>query len=143
MGYVYFIGQPCGSIKVGFTNGDPRLRVRALKYEMGVELKLLAAFSVPQAQQVEQELHSRLAAHRITGEWYAGTAAQVELERMRKSAQAWSPQSQTWNRDFVVRVRATPSDERRWKLEADRAGMTLSKWIRKALNDIVAAEELP
>lgn len=105
MGYVYFIGQPQGSIKIGFTNGDPRLRLRALKYAMGVELKMLAAFI-------------------------------AELEKMRVSAQAWSPQSPTWNLDVVVRVRTTPCDERRWKLAADRAGMTLSEWIRKALNDI-------
>ena len=136
MGYVYFIGQPQGSIKIGFTNGDPRLRLRALKYAMGVELKMLAAFSVPQARQVEQELHSRLGAHRITGEWYTEAAALAELEKMRVSAQAWSPQSPTWNLDVVVRVRTTPCDERRWKLAADRAGMTLSEWIRKALNDI-------
>lgn len=136
MGYVYFMSQPCGSIKIGFTNGDPRLRLRALKYETGVELTLIAAFSVPLAQQVEQEIHSRLTAHRITSELYPETVARVELERMRASAPAWSPQSPTWNRDVVVRVRVTPDDERNWKLAADRAGMSLSRWIREMMNDI-------
>lgn len=69
-GNVYLIacGEPL-SVKVGYTKGDPRFRLRQLQTGCPTKLVLLGWF--PGSIEEERALHADLAPHRLTGEWFA------------------------------------------------------------------------
>lgn len=141
---MYFIGQPPLTpikIKIGFTNGDPRTRLCALKYQLKTELELLAVFAVPQVQQAEQALHARLAVQCLGSEWYPVEVGRTEIEKMRQEAPPWTPEEPTWNREIISRFRAAPEEVEHWRRLAEQAGMSLSGWIRQKLNARVRAAE--
>ncbi len=69
-GNVYLIAcsEPL-SVKVGYTKGDPRFRLRQLQTGCPTKLVLLGWF--PGDLEDEKSLHDDLAEHRLTGEWFA------------------------------------------------------------------------
>lgn len=68
-GYIYLIGcqQPL-SVKIGFTKGDPRKRLKQL--QTGSPTKLVLCGWYPGTQGQERELHQQLAKYNLTGEWF-------------------------------------------------------------------------
>lgn len=80
-GNIYLIGtaEPL-AVKVGFTTKDPRARLKQLQTGNPTRLRLIGWY--PGTQRDERELHERLAAYRISGEWF----------RLEKGADdAWRP----------------------------------------------------
>jgi hypothetical protein len=70
-GSVYFItvGDPYGThVKIGFTRGDPRQRLKDLQTGCPFRLSLLG--SVPGCMTMEAELHGVLDEYRVSGEWF-------------------------------------------------------------------------
>lgn len=68
-GWVYFIrATESGWIKIGYTAGDPLVRMAALQTGNHEALELIVAIRAPQAK--EKELHRRFAAHNTRGEWF-------------------------------------------------------------------------
>lgn len=66
---IYFIqAQGIGHIKIGFTDGDPLVRMSQLQPSSPVPLVLMATTSG--TQEVEKQLHKRFAEHRVRGEWF-------------------------------------------------------------------------
>lgn len=70
---VYFVQQGNdGPIKIG-VSGNVDKRIRSLSTSSPLPLRLLAV--LPGGRGEEQELHKRLAAHRLGGEWFAPVPA--------------------------------------------------------------------
>lgn len=72
-GLIYFIGASEQAeaprwIKVGFTAGDPRARLRAMQTGCPLELVLIA--SIPGPMKAETEMHEVFADERVRGEWF-------------------------------------------------------------------------
>lgn len=69
-GVVYFIQNSRFHIKIGWTEGDPSVRLKALQTGESEELKLLGWLDGTQT--TEQSLHARFAEYRIRrdGEWF-------------------------------------------------------------------------
>ena len=69
-GLIYFV-EPVGggAIKIGFTRGDPLIRLAQIQVSSPVKLHLRGA--VPGDPVVEAALHHRFADHRTFGEWFA------------------------------------------------------------------------
>ncbi len=65
---IYFVQEASGHIKIGFTEGDPEDRVKALQTASPQPLTLLLA--IEGTRQDETVLHNRFAAERICGEWF-------------------------------------------------------------------------
>lgn len=78
---VYFIrGRGTNIVKIGWTDGDPGRRLKALQTGTAFSLQLMA--SRPGTQADEKALHDRFAADRVNGEWFRmspGLAAEVAL----------------------------------------------------------------
>lgn len=69
VGSIYYIA--CTStmrLKIGFTNGDPLKRLRALQTGAPAPLTLIAVH--PGTIEQERELHKKYEAQRIHGEWF-------------------------------------------------------------------------
>lgn len=64
------------SVKIGFTRGDPRFRLRQLQTGCPSKLVLLGWF--PGSVEEERELHIELSSHRLSGEWFAVDEASSE-----------------------------------------------------------------
>jgi hypothetical protein len=70
-GFVYFaaVGDPIPThVKIGFSKGDPRLRVKSLQTGCPLPIRLLG-FVIGTLSQ-EAELHDVLKDHRVQGEWF-------------------------------------------------------------------------
>lgn len=64
---VYF--ALCGEhIKIGFTRGNPRHRLKTLSTANPLPVELIA--TMPGSQELEMELHERFGEFRIRGEWF-------------------------------------------------------------------------
>lgn len=66
-GYVYFVQDAHGRVKIGWSN-DPMRRLTSLQIAHSDRLKLLGV--VRAKRTLERKLHERFAAHRISGEWF-------------------------------------------------------------------------
>lgn len=68
-GYIYFIYcSELSAMKIGFTTKNPEARLKQLQTGSPVTLHMLGWITGEQAY--EQELHERLAAIRMSGEWF-------------------------------------------------------------------------
>jgi hypothetical protein len=68
-GYVYVIGTELADrVKIGFTSGDPRARLKALQTGCPDELVVIA--TEVGSQSLERNLHERFAEKRVRGEWF-------------------------------------------------------------------------
>lgn len=69
-GFVYFIavGDPIQHVKIGYTGGDPRKRLKALQTANPLRLTILGF--VLGNEDYERELHSVLHDDRLAGEWF-------------------------------------------------------------------------
>lgn len=66
---IYFIeAVGANRVKIGFTEGEPEARLKALQTGCPHPLRLLVAF--PGAQSVEKQLHEQFANLRTQGEWF-------------------------------------------------------------------------
>jgi len=65
---VYFIQDEGGEIKIGYSDGNPYLRLNAFRTGNPRDLKLLV--SVPGGAAEEKALHERFASLRMRGEWF-------------------------------------------------------------------------
>ena len=72
-GFIYFIaaGHDPEWVKIGFTAGDPRKRLKAL--QTGCPLKLVLLGAIPAPGRAEAELHDVLREERGIGEWFGFT----------------------------------------------------------------------
>lgn len=78
---VYFIQRQSGPIKIGFTK-NLKQRLSALRTSSAEPLTLLG--HIPGGKEIEAELHARLSAHRLKGEWFnAASEVIAEIERRR------------------------------------------------------------
>lgn len=68
-GSIYFIvtGEDA-AMKIGFTKGDPTIRIAALQTGCPTEIELLGY--LPGSLHDERALHRRCSESRIRGEWY-------------------------------------------------------------------------
>jgi hypothetical protein len=73
---VYFIEDEHGRIKIGMTR-SVESRLRGLQTATADRLVVLA--TIPGGIVEEREMHTRLAAHRIAGEWFAGPPVRAML----------------------------------------------------------------
>lgn len=70
-GFVYLIATTGGEVphgKIGFTRGDPRLRLAAIQTGNHRHLQLWTFF--PACRETERQLHRHFAANRASGEWF-------------------------------------------------------------------------
>lgn len=70
-GSVYFItvGEPYAThVKIGFTRGNPRQRLKELQTGCPLQMYLLGA--IPGCMTMEAELHGVLEQYRVIGEWF-------------------------------------------------------------------------
>jgi hypothetical protein len=73
VGVVYFVSAgDDGPIKVGFTTGKLARRLADLQLSSPVRLRVVWAIRGGRAK--EREVHLKLAAHRLHGEWFARDA---------------------------------------------------------------------
>lgn len=69
---IYFVqDQSVHHIKIGFTDGDPEGRLKAL--QTGSPTGLVLLLTIPGDRTKERELHERFAAARVHGEWFKPT----------------------------------------------------------------------
>ena len=138
-GWVYFARLNAdGPIKIGKAV-NPRRRVASLSSLSPQPILLLAAMRCDDSAVEEQQLHDRLAADRIKGEWFAATAVLEEMQRLGDRLVPLdmlpsSSSSETLGRSAMVRVRATEEEYTAWKRASSRADQSLSEWIRSGLN---------
>ncbi|WP_395393097.1 GIY-YIG nuclease family protein [Novosphingobium sp. BL-8A] len=76
--YLLGTGEPL-AVKIGFTKQDPRARLKQLQTGNPARLKLLGWY--PGTLKDERELHKRLAAYNIGGEWFRLDDAASDLWR--------------------------------------------------------------
>lgn len=72
-GYVYFISDRCGHIKIDHTTGDIRYRMDALQTGNALPLQLIGYFKLGSRLEVkilEEKLHTRFSTYRLCGEWF-------------------------------------------------------------------------
>ena len=78
-GFVYFIGpaNDDGPIKIGFTAGEAKNRLRSLQTGHPHPLKILAVFEG--SVNMEKEVHRRFAEARVHGEWFNRTPELLQM----------------------------------------------------------------
>lgn len=137
-GWVYFARQGAsGPIKIGRAV-DPHKRVRDLSVGSPIPLVILGAVLCEAYEEEEAEIHTRLDEHCVQGEWFVADVAFCEMKRL--EARMMSPEElipQKTHNDVLdtnVNVRVRPEEMTAWKLAAQRASMTLSRWTRSELN---------
>jgi hypothetical protein len=69
-GWLYFIGNGRGPIKVGFTTETPEGRLSALQTGNPSPLRVLYAIPVADPQDAEGRIHNILEGSHVGGEWY-------------------------------------------------------------------------
>lgn len=75
-GFIYLIvAKGLNALKIGYTDGEPEDRLRALQCGCPVELELAAALRGTMAH--EREYHSEFEDYRLRGEWFDLTAKPV------------------------------------------------------------------
>jgi hypothetical protein len=69
-GFVYFVaaGDPIQHVKIGYTSGHPRKRLKALQTANPLKLTILGFVLGNEAY--ERELHDVLREDRLSGEWF-------------------------------------------------------------------------
>lgn len=79
-GWIYLIAcrDPL-SVKIGFTTKDPRARLKQLQTGSPTTLVLMGWY--PGTENDERDLHSKLSAFRLTGEWFRVDERSNELLR--------------------------------------------------------------
>lgn len=82
-GWLYFIGNGRGPIKVGVTRRSPSQRLDELQTGNPTHLKILWAVVVDDPQNAEGEAHNHLAHAHVGGEWYERKAALELIEILR------------------------------------------------------------
>jgi hypothetical protein len=70
IGWLYFIGNGRGPIKVGITRDSPEERCADLQTGNPTPLRVLYAIAVQDLEAAEGEAHNLLADHHVGGEWY-------------------------------------------------------------------------
>lgn len=77
VGYVYFIENELGQVKVGMTRKLPGARLSAFQTGSAQQLRLLYAFPSTDPRRLERQLHQTLqvAGAHIRGEWFRGEEA--------------------------------------------------------------------
>lgn len=74
-GWLYFIGNSVGPVKIGITRGDPKERCRDLQTGNPTRLKVIHQFYVDNPEQAEGYAHLLLQDWHEGGEWYDRDAA--------------------------------------------------------------------
>jgi hypothetical protein len=65
---VYFIQAETGEIKIGYTRGDPEIRLRQFQPHSPCELTLLAAIQGGRGE--EAVIHGKFRDHKLHHEWF-------------------------------------------------------------------------
>lgn len=138
-GWIYFTRHgEGGPIKVGRTD-NPHRRVVDLGVGTPVQLILLGAMFSEQTALEESELHERLAAHRVKGEWFEANAVFKEMDRL--GSRICLPDQvevkqleQPWSRSINLNIRVTPEQAVLWRATAHSQNKSLSEWMRDVLD---------
>lgn len=69
-GWLYFIGNGEGPIKVGVTRGDPKQILKELQAGSPSRLRVIHAFSVKDPEGTEQQTYNVLREFHVGSEWY-------------------------------------------------------------------------
>jgi hypothetical protein len=77
--FIHSLDDPCGLVKIGYTDRPVENRIAALQVGSPVRLSLLLA--IEGTLRTEQLIHHRLRASRVFGEWFAPTPAVVKFIR--------------------------------------------------------------
>ena len=136
--WIYFARHGTdGPIKIGRAY-DPHKRVRDLSVGSPVALILLGAMLSTRAVEEETEIHDRLRASWIRGEWFVADAALQEMKLLadRVLVPDEIRRQKTPVRGFssTMNVRVRRRELRAWKLAARAAGLPLSQWARNIFN---------
>lgn len=95
-GYVYFVhARRVGLIKIGWTRGEPLIRLASLGHVSPVRLKLIGAIEGDRL--VERSLHQKFKAAHHHGEWLAESDELMEYLRER-----FGPVRTRWFRDKEI-----------------------------------------
>lgn len=81
-GWLYFIGNHTGPIKIGITRSDPKERCRELQTGNPTKLKVIHSFHVNDPELCEAWAHDLLAEWHVGGEWYDRDAALALADEM-------------------------------------------------------------
>jgi hypothetical protein len=73
-GWLYFIGNGRGPIKVGVTHNDPEERLADLQTGNPNKLRVLYATRMENLEEAEGLSHNYLGEHHVGGEWYERNA---------------------------------------------------------------------
>lgn len=95
-GCVYFAEQVGGKlVKIGWTSGCPKRRVRSLQTGSPIKIRLLGAIPADDPA-LEKELHKRFEALRVKGEWFRRSKEILALlPKEQRPARAASKKAQT------------------------------------------------
>jgi hypothetical protein len=101
-----------------------------------VEIVLLGALRSECANKEEKRLHSKLAAHRIKGEWFRAEAVLAEMKALTILApeQIFKIESSRDTRSGFLHFRVAVEELRAWRREAKKARVSLSEWLRQLAN---------
>jgi hypothetical protein len=129
-----------GPIKIGHAD-DPHRRVADLNVGSPVQLFLLCAMLSDRAVEEEDELHDRLCAHRVRGEWFEAGPVLEEMKRLEsrlvaaEQVHAYSLEC-SWAKIANLHIRVTPEEIKSWRAAADEQHKSLSAWIRDMCNPV-------
>lgn len=143
--WVYFARHGVdGPIKIGRAY-DPHKRVRGLSVGSPIGLVLIGAVLSARADEEEAEIHARLDAHCIRGEWFTAGAVQEEMERlMSRLVMPEDIDPQETENDTLgsnLNIRVTADELTAWKVAARSMGMPLSQWARNVFNAGIRADD--
>lgn len=83
VGYLYFIGNGEGPIKVGITRGLPIERCRDLQTGNPQKLKVLFSMKTINPEATEAHMHDMLSQFHVGGEWYQRDAVEFLIDELR------------------------------------------------------------
>jgi hypothetical protein len=83
VGWLYFIGNGEGPIKVGITRGTPIERCRDLQTGNPKKLKVLYSMRTKNPEMTEAHMHDLLGQFHVGGEWYQRDAVQFLIDELR------------------------------------------------------------
>lgn len=120
-GFVYFLGNSCmpGIYKIGFTTNHPKTRLEQLSSSTACPMpfRLVATFGVANPREVEQEIHGRLARHRVNSSrefFYLNASAILNL--CEEYGDSSDDLYQTFELEWDASVEEKEA-EKRWKID--------------------------
>jgi hypothetical protein len=90
-GWLYFIGNGAGPIKVGVTRDTPRERLKALQTGNPTRLRVLFAIEAEDVLAAEKLAHNALTPAHVQGEWYEREAVLLFIDLLKNEKEKTMP----------------------------------------------------